>query len=459
MAYRWGFGKSAVVLALALAGCVWDGTPGSVSNQATAPEKTAGVAAARPENAPIDFAKVSFNLRRGDLIGRWAPGPFFFAHLGCGTRSNKNVVWSGGRLTTDENEFADMFRDAMMDARFDVVGNPDRLFDIEDDLDRVAFQIGAVVTPFDLVLCEDVDINLKPTGLISGTAKVRVTWQVYSTLERRVVHQVETKGASETPPDGTFDGHVVLILNAFHNAAERLAVEPSFRKAVAKRMGATVAAASVRPVAAGAPVDLPRLAAFAGAIDTGRWQHVRNATVTIPTGGGGHGSGFVIAEDGWIMTDQHVVGEAEQVPVVFASGLRIAGRVMRRDKVRDVALVKVSVAGLKAIPIRRGGVVVGEAVYAVGTPLRQDLQATVTMGIVSAMRRDQGSGLEHIQADVDIHGGSSGGLLLDGAGNVVGITVAGYGSGAGQTSIGLNLFIPIDDALERLALRLAKPPA
>jgi S1-C subfamily serine protease len=167
--------------------------------------------------------------------------------------------------------------------------------------------------------------------------------------------------------------------------------------------------------------------------------------VTIELGNG-HGSGFLISRDGYVLTNAHVVGEGKNVPVVFTNGLRISGRVLRVAKNRDVALVKVPIIADHILPIsQKKPPIVLDTVYALGTPLKRGLQATLTKGVVSAHRKLRNE--PYIQADVAITGGNSGGPLLDESGNVVGITVASFVRGQN-----LNLFIPIDDALKALNL-------
>jgi S1-C subfamily serine protease len=85
---------------------------------------------------------------------------------------------------------------------------------------------------------------------------------------------------------------------------------------------------------------------------------------------------------------------------------------------------------------------------------KERLRGTVTRGIVSAFRRDRLTGLETIQADVSIQGGNSGGPLVDAQGNLVGLTVAAHVMAGSSASVGLNLFIPIGDALDRLRLEI-----
>jgi S1-C subfamily serine protease len=184
------------------------------------------------------------------------------------------------------------------------------------------------------------------------------------------------------------------------------------------------------------------------------------ATVVVAAGDG-HGSGVFIAEDpaggGWVLTNAHVVGDAERVRVSGYDRRPQIGTVQRRHRVRDVALVHVPgpVPGVAAV--RRAAARVGETVLAVGAPLAETNRNTVTRGIVSKVTRQRLTGLSLIQSDVTIQHGNSGGPLGDSAGTVVGLAVAGLMSPVDRSE-GLNLFIPIGDALARLNVVLAGRP-
>src|SRR6185437_11851939 len=120
------------------------------------------------------------------------------------------------------------------------------------------------------------------------------------------------------------------------------------------------------------------------------------------------------------------------------------------DSKRDVALVKADVHGRSPLELRPGPVQQGEPVYAIGSPLGEAQQNTMTKGIVSATRvRD---GLSYIQSDVAVTHGNSGGPLLDEKGRVIGLTESGLAPDG--SPIGINFFIPIGDALRALALTL-----
>lgn len=177
--------------------------------------------------------------------------------------------------------------------------------------------------------------------------------------------------------------------------------------------------------------------------------------VTIEAGGG-HGSGFFIAPT-LVITNFHFVENNQFVRIQLITGRRILGEVIRRHPKRDVALVQVEAAGIAPIPIQTTPLKITQEVFAVGSPLFKANAGTVTKGIVSKFRPNR-FGMEDTQADVDIQGGNSGGVLLDGNGNVVGISYAGLGTGD-QTSIGINFFIPIMDALRKLNVEYVPTPA
>src|SRR5262249_14854504 len=147
-------------------------------------------------------------------------------------------------------------------------------------------------------------------------------------------------------------------------------------------------------------------------------------------------------------TNEHVVDGTDHVKVILESGQELEGTVIAADPQRDVALVKVAPAGLRGLPLRATRLEIGDEVYAVGSPLLEQLSGTVSKGIVSAYRSFDG--LDYIQSDVTTAEGSSGGPLLDGHGNVVGITVSGFTEA--EAPAGVNLFIPIGDALRALGI-------
>ena len=113
------------------------------------------------------------------------------------------------------------------------------------------------------------------------------------------------------------------------------------------------------------------------------------------------------------MTNVHVSGNGQFMRIQLLTVRKILGEVSRRHPKRDVAIIQVEKSGNLPIPIRTTPLKVTEEVYAIGSPRKKKLAGTVTRGIVSKFATNR-SGMEDIQADVDIQGGNSVGPLLDG---------------------------------------------
>ena len=157
----------------------------------------------------------------------------------------------------------------------------------------------------------------------------------------------------------------------------------------------------------------------------------------------GVGSGFILSQDGFIMTNAHVVEGADDVIVTLTDKREFKARLVGADKRSDVAVVKIDASGLPFVKLGDvSRLKVGEWVMAIGSPF--GLDSTVTAGIVSAKQRDTGDYLPFIQTDVAINPGNSGGPLINMRGEVVGINSQIYSRSGG--SMGISFAIPIDEA-------------
>ncbi len=155
------------------------------------------------------------------------------------------------------------------------------------------------------------------------------------------------------------------------------------------------------------------------------------------------GSGFVASQDGYVVTNNHVVAGGGQIVVKLNSGAEHSARVVGTDPATDLALLKIDATGLPVLPFGDSDrLQVGEPVMAIGNPF--GLEHTVTTGIVSAKERFIGSGPydDFIQTDASINPGNSGGPLIDSHGAVVGINTAIFSQSGG--SVGIGFAIPIN---------------
>jgi len=165
-----------------------------------------------------------------------------------------------------------------------------------------------------------------------------------------------------------------------------------------------------------------------------------------------HGSGFFISRDGYLLTNHHVVKDNKFVTVKLTTGRQLPGEVLRSNKARDIALVKVNESNMAALPLLLESPEVASEVYAVGTPRDERYSTTITKGIISAYRTE--NDLKLMQSDVAIHPGSSGGPMVDRFGNVVAASVSGLTISG--VSVSINFFIPIADALNSLSVESIK---
>ena len=163
----------------------------------------------------------------------------------------------------------------------------------------------------------------------------------------------------------------------------------------------------------------------------------------------GLGSGVVVSQDGYILTNNHVVADADELTVVLSDGRKFPAKVVGADPKTDIAVVKIEATGLPAVTFADSDKLrVGDVVFAVGNPL--GVGETVTMGIVSAKSRNVGiledvAGYEDfIQTDAAINMGNSGGALIDAKGRFVGINSAIVSPSRGN--IGIGFAVPVNMA-------------
>jgi S1-C subfamily serine protease len=163
----------------------------------------------------------------------------------------------------------------------------------------------------------------------------------------------------------------------------------------------------------------------------------------------GTGSGFVIDKEGHIVTNYHVVENAEQVVVTLSDDTSVDATIVGTDSGNDIAVLKIDVAADKLYPVELGtsaDLRVGQRAIAIGNPF--GLDRTLTTGVISSLGRplDEGDGAatiyNAIQTDAAINPGNSGGPLLDSQGRVIGINTAIYSVSGG--SVGVGFAVPVD---------------
>jgi serine protease Do len=270
-----------------------------------------------------------------------------------------------------------------------------------------------------------------------------VEWQLYSVDQGRVVARIPTHG--EFKVGLSSDGRIKLLRGVFSQNAQAFAKSSELKQAL------TGIAASSAPTAAAPSAGELRIA-LASRDKPVAMSQASKAVVSI-FAGNAMGSGFLISPEGYLLTNYHVAGDSGRVRVRWPDGTEGVGEVVRADRRRDVALVKTA-AKAEPLAIRHSPTVLGETVFAIGTPREKEFAGTLTRGVVSNVERKL-EGQNYIQSDVAVTHGNSGGPLLDEKGFIVGLAQSVYEpDGVGQN---INFFVPIEEAVKALALKPTGP--
>ncbi|MDR0248958.1 MAG: trypsin-like peptidase domain-containing protein [Oscillospiraceae bacterium] len=193
----------------------------------------------------------------------------------------------------------------------------------------------------------------------------------------------------------------------------------------------------------------------------GREIYVRAAPSVVGVictgyGGSSVGTGMIVKEDGYIVTNHHVVDGASKVTVRFSDGSELPASIVASDYISDIAVIRVEGTGYPVLTlVSSGNVVTGDRVYAIGNPLGMNLQNTMTDGMISAVNRDitledRSRGtitMTVLQTNCAVNPGNSGGPLLNSRAQVIGVVSSKVMSNYSSSVEGLGFAIPTDNAL------------
>ena len=288
---------------------------------------------------PIQFTKVVVKLKRGEHVGAMQVG------LLCVPQGDLN--WKGGRITVDSDEFTEAFKEELEKYSFKTVGDTNALFE-DPSTWKSEILVAGLIKELKANVCYPM-AGFGNFNSSKGEAFIKVDWQIYSKLDRAVVHTVTTDGSSKLK-ESTSGGDTIAVLNAFAQASRNLLADNKFRDLVS-RGGETIKETSFK---SGESIVISTKSSQALGNTPAQWP---SAVVTV-FAGRGHGSGFIISEN-LILTNHHVVGESNSVTVKFDSGLEVVGKVVASNSGRDVAVVKVDAKLPKHFKVSRNSPSVG----------------------------------------------------------------------------------------------------
>lgn len=385
---------------------------------------------------PLILKRAVVALKEGQVWGKW--GHAFYCDI-----APIDLTWRSAPSALDTDRLAEVFNEEL--ARADLNGaESNNLF--EDRATSGGLQVGALVKDMQAKICSRSANGVASTRSFRGSVEMTVEWQVYDPVRHEVVARLQTVAHGEHG-ERTRDGFEAIMVDGFRNNVRALLQRQELR---------ALANGAPQSVSEGSDAMREPQISLAVSAPTGAMplSDAIGSVVLVQTDDM-FGSGFLVSNDGYLLTNAHVVSGAKVVRIRWSDGFSAPGDVVRVNKKRDVALIKTSPHSRPPLALRPGLAQTGEATYAIGAPLDQQFQGTVTRGVVSATRIYDG--LSYVQSDVTVNHGNSGGPLLDEKGRVIAITDLGYQPEGLPT--GINLFIPIGDALDFLNLKPAPQAA
>ena len=270
----------------------------------------------------------------------------------------------------------------------------------------------------------------------NGTVDLEVDWQFFSSLRKDSLLFSKTTRTVYLAMDANSRD---VVDQALRQAARWLSEDPTLKELIGTNMANVILANKGDEMRLKTPLPIP----FEGRKDM--LAALVKAVVTITTDKG-HGSGFMISNDGYLVTNAHVVEDESSPKVKFEQGFTLDAQVVKLNKDIDLALLKVPATDLPALKIGKDSeLMLGEELFAIGTPLDAKLGQSVSRGVLSGKREIEGR--TFLQTDVTINPGNSGGPFLDETGAVVGMATMKI-SGKGLEGLGFG--VPISVILEML---------
>ncbi len=283
------------------------------------------------------------------------------------------------------------------------------------------------------------------------SAYMKVKWNLFDTKSRKIIYQIITEGSNKGLFSTRFGRNIPVTegqLRSFKMALRNMLANKELVNLLKSGVPTSHLKVAENELEnfIGLPLTLKVNNTYKQKGFTSVVGKLKTGTVTIRSQGG-HGSGFIISEKGYVITNWHVVKNEKKVVVIFASR-ELEADVLRINVNKDVALLKIKGITHSGLTISNQGLVEGEKIYIIGTPLNERFSHTVTSGIISSIRK-LGDGNSYYQTDAAVNPGNSGGPAFNEDGEVIGVTSASLRSIFGG-SLNINFLIPINDVFKAL---------
>jgi len=384
---------------------------------------------------PIAFRRIVINIEPGTTIGTFYEEPM--GRVAATLAAPPTISGTG--------QYATIVCDELKKANYNQLGAENLIFGGDQSV-KARYELGAQVSDLglDVYLTYPTDSTGRPYGYPSSKetkGHMTIDWQVYDTLTHKVTYTHTTDTGYKD-----YKADAVAIFAMFRKNFRQLLADPDFaafmkpESAEEARADTGSSFSSALELTAFHPETVRALPADFPAILDG--------VVTIKSGAA-TGAGFIITEDGYVLTAAHVVSGLKTVSVQLHNGLVLDADVVRVDEGADVALIKLPGTSHKPLELASDDPNVGIDVYVIGDPTGEELSSSVAKGIVSGQRKIEGN--KFIQTDASVNPGNSGGPLIGKDGRVFGIVSMKY---VGVELQGLGFAVPVSEAIAKLNLKL-----
>lgn len=351
--------------------------------------------------------------------------------------SPRPIIWSDGFVDVSESQMMSDVIVSFKEQGYRMITGT--LMNVSGATSRLS--LTATINQLRIEVCDRV-FSTKQAPSQKAAVYMSIHWKLADRLTRQVVYEGNSEGAENAFDRFKSNGAKKAVNRTLAMAARNLMADKLFISRVQSVSSKAVATEEF------AALNIVLNYGKADSTFKQKIRQLKQSAVTVRTGSG-HGSGVLLNQQGYILTNAHVTGDNKEV-IIILDDYELRGEVLRREPIRDVALVRIrDLSTASGVAISKEQPSEGDNLYVIGTPLDESLSHTVTKGILSATR--QRDGQSYYQTDAAINPGNSGGPVFNEKGELVAISVAGVFTQTGA-SLNVNYLIPINTALQALHL-------